>query len=80
MRVRARSLIALDGGSDAHDARRHVAQLPAALVEQLVDRGVPGLGGRFKEPLPCRPRYGAGNGARRELAKYRHESQNWVAK
>ena len=79
-RARARSLVALDAGSDALDARRPAAHLPAALVEQLVDRGVPGLGGRLKELLPCRPRYGPGSGARRELAKYRHESQNWVAK
>ena len=49
----ARSLVALDGGSDALDARRPAARLPAALAEQLVDREVPGLGGRLKEPLPC---------------------------
>ena len=79
-RARARSLVALDAGSDALDARRPAAHLPAALVEQLVDRGVPGLGGRLKAPLPCQPRYGTGSGARRELAKYWHESQNWVAK
>ena len=79
-RARARSLVALDAGSDALDARRPAAHLPAALVEQLVDRGVPGLGGRLKAPLPCRPRYGTGSGTRRELAKYRHESQSWVAK
>ena len=51
----ARSLVALDGGSDALDTRRHAARLPAALADQLVDREVPGLGGRLKEPLPCRP-------------------------
>ena len=79
-RERARSLVALDGGTDALDARRPAARLPAALAEQLVDREVPGLGGRLKEPLPCRPRYGTGSGTRRELAKYRHESQSWVAK
>ena len=80
MRARARSLVALDGGSNALDARRPAARLPATLAEQLVDRAEPGLGGRLKELLPCRPRYGPGSGARRELAKYRHESQNWVAK
>ena len=80
MRARARSLVALDGGSNALDARRPAARLPAALAEQLVDRAEPGLGGRLKELLPCRPRYGPGSGARRELAKYWHESQNWVAK
>ena len=52
-RERARSLVALDGGTDALDARRPAARLPAALAEQLVDREVPGLGGRLKEPLPC---------------------------
>ena len=80
MRARARSLVALDGGSNALDARRPAARLPATLAEQLVDRAEPGLGGRLKELLPCRPRYGPGSGARRELAKYWHESQNWVAK
>ena len=44
-RARTRSLVALDGGSDALDARRPAARLPAALAEQLVDREVPGLGG-----------------------------------
>ena len=80
MRARARSLVALDGGSNALDTRRPAARLPATLAEQLVDRAEPGLGGRLKELLPCRPRYGPGSGARRELAKYWHESQNWVAK
>ena len=54
-RARARSLVALDGGSDALGTRRHATRLPAALTDQLVDREVPGLGGRLKEPLPCRP-------------------------
>ena len=35
-RARARSLVALDAGSDALDARRPAAHLLAALAEQLV--------------------------------------------
>jgi hypothetical protein len=48
----ARSLVALDGGSDALDARRPAARLPAALAEQLVDREVPGLGGETQRAAP----------------------------
>ena len=51
-RARTRSLVALDGGSDALDARRPAARLPAALAEQLVDREVPGLGGETQRAAP----------------------------
>ena len=36
--------------------------------------------GDSKSRSHAAPRYGRGSGTRRELAKYRHESQSWVAK